>query len=87
MTHKEYRKIDVGYEMGQMDFRAVLVGLGMIFAGFVVISVMDSVVTGIGMPTALNTSYQDVLDKGGLLLKIGIFGLIMAVVWVLFIRG
>jgi len=80
-------KVDIGYVKGQVDFRSVLVGLGMIFAGFVVISVMDSVVTGIGLPSALSTTYNDVLDKGGLLLKIGIFGLIMAIVWVLFIRG
>ena len=78
-------KID--FEYGQIDFRSVLVGLGMLFAGFVVISVMDEVVTGIGLPTSLQTTYNDVLDKGGLLLKIGIFGLIMAIVWVLFIRG
>lgn len=76
----------MGYEKGQIDFRGVLVGLGILFAGFVVLSVMDSVITGIGLPTALNTTYTDVLDKGGLLLKIGIFGLIMAIVWALFIR-
>jgi len=79
-------KIDFTYERGQVDFRGVLVGLGILFAGFVVLSVMDSVVTGIGLPSSLNTTYNEVLDKGGLLLKIGVFGLIMAIVWALFLR-
>ena len=71
---------------GQVDFRGVLLVLGMIFAGFVVISVLDQVVQGIGIPTSLNTTYNDVLDKSGLLLKIGVFGLIMFVVWQLFLK-
>lgn len=72
---------------GQADFRGILLMLGMIFAGFVVISVLDQVVQGIGVPSSLNTTYNDVLDKGGLLLKIGVFGLIMYVVWTLFLKA
>ena len=72
---------------GQLDFRGALIMLGMVFAGFVVLSVLDAVVTGIGLPTALNGTYTEVLDKGGLFLKIAVFGLIMYVVWTLFLRG
>ena len=72
---------------GQVDFRGALITLGLIIAGFVVVSVLDSVVTGIGLPTSLNATYTDVLDKAGLFLKISVFGLIMYVVWTLFLRG
>jgi len=73
------------YRKGQVDFRGITLALAVLAVTFVVLSVMDLVVTGVGLPTALNSSYTEFLDKSGLLIKIGIFGLIIAIVYAFFL--
>lgn len=69
-----------------MDFRWMIYGLASLAVAYVVLTVLDLVVTGVGLTNAnLNSSYQEFTDKAGLALKIGVFGLIIIVVYTFFL--
>ena len=63
----------------------MIYGLASLAVAYIVLSVMDLVVTGIGLPASLNASYSEFMDKAGLATKIGVFGLIMLIVWSFFV--
>jgi len=65
----------------------MIYGLASLAVGYVILSVLDLVVQGIGLSDSLNTSYGEFLDKSGLALKIGVFGMIILVVYTFFLQA